>query len=90
MKRIVLILGLPLCATGLVFGQMPGMQSHPSQPDDTRNASAATNPSGVRGQQSFDEMMVCFFNVAFPAQLSAKEVLPLSTPTASVAQKAKQ
>jgi hypothetical protein len=41
----------------------------------------------IWGQQSFDEMMVCFFNLAFPAELSAKEVLPLPTPDAGVAQK---
>lgn len=29
------------------------------------------------GQQSFDEMMVCFFNVAFPADMPAKDLLPL-------------
>jgi hypothetical protein len=29
------------------------------------------------GQQSSDEMMVCFFNVAFPAATPAKELLPL-------------
>jgi hypothetical protein len=29
------------------------------------------------GQQSFDEMMVCFFNVAFPADTPAKDLLPL-------------
>jgi hypothetical protein len=31
------------------------------------------------GQQSSDEMMVCFFNVAFPADTPAKELLPLPT-----------
>jgi len=31
----------------------------------------------IWGQQSFDEMMVCFFNVAFPAEVSAKDILPL-------------
>ena len=40
----------------------------------------------IWGQQSFDEMMVCFFNVAFPAGVPAKEVLPLPENTA-VAQK---
>ena len=29
------------------------------------------------GQQSFDEMMVCFFNVAFPADTPSKDLLPL-------------
>jgi hypothetical protein len=41
----------------------------------------------IWGQQSFDEMMVCFFNLAFPAELSARDVLPLPTPNAGVAQK---
>jgi hypothetical protein len=31
----------------------------------------------IWGQQSFDEMMVCFFNFAFPAELSTTEVLPV-------------
>jgi hypothetical protein len=36
------------------------------------------------GQQSFDEMMVCFFNVAFPADTPSKELLPLpATETAA-------
>ncbi len=29
------------------------------------------------GQQSFDEMMVCFFNVAFPANTPSKDLLPM-------------
>jgi mono/diheme cytochrome c family protein len=36
------------------------------------------------GQQSFDEMMVCFFNVAFPADTPSKELQPLpATETAA-------
>jgi mono/diheme cytochrome c family protein len=46
------------------------------------------NKTVTWGQQSFDEMMVCFFNVAFPANLSAKDILPLpKKPDATEAQK---
>jgi mono/diheme cytochrome c family protein len=55
--------------------------NNPENPDPTKTV--------IWGQQSFDEMMVCFFNVAFPAELSAKEILPLPKPKddADVAQK---
>jgi mono/diheme cytochrome c family protein len=55
--------------------------NNPENPDPTKTV--------IWGQQSFDEMMVCFFNVAFPAQLSAKDILPLPKPKAAadVAQK---
>ena len=52
---------------------------NPENPDPTKTV--------IWGQQSFDEMMVCFFNVAFPAQLSAKEVLPLPNADTAAAQK---
>ena len=35
------------------------------------------NKTVTWGQQSFDEMMVCFFNVAFPADTPSKELLPM-------------
>jgi len=42
------------------------------------------NKTVTWGQQSFDEMMVCFFNVAFPADTPSKELLPMAkTETAS-------
>jgi hypothetical protein len=41
---------------------------NPENPDPTRTV--------TWGQQSFDEMMVCFFNVAFPAGTPSKELLP--------------
>ena len=43
--------------------------NNPENPDPTKTV--------IWGQQSFDEMMVCFFNFAFPAELSTKEVLPV-------------
>jgi hypothetical protein len=50
--------------------------NNPENPDPTKTI--------TWGQQSFDEMMVCFFNVAFPADTPAKELLPLpKTETAS-------
>jgi len=53
---------------------------NPENPDPTKTV--------IWGQQSFDEMMVCFFNVAFPAKLSAGEVLPLpNADTAALAPK---
>jgi hypothetical protein len=52
---------------------------NPENPDPTKTV--------IWGQQSFDEMMVCFFNVAFPAELSAKEVLPLPKTDTAAAQK---
>ena len=57
--------------------------------DNSANNSENPDPTKtvIWGQQSFDEMMVCFFNFAFPAQLSAKEVLPLPTTDAPLAQK---
>ena len=53
--------------------------NNPENPDPSKTV--------IWGQQSFDEMMVCFFNLAFPAQLSAKEILPLPKHDAAVAQK---
>jgi hypothetical protein len=41
---------------------------NPDNPDPTKTV--------TWGQQSFDEMMVCFFNVAFPAGTPSKELLP--------------
>jgi mono/diheme cytochrome c family protein len=41
---------------------------NPENPDPTKTV--------TWGQQSFDEMMVCFFNVAFPAGTPSKELLP--------------
>jgi hypothetical protein len=52
---------------------------NPENPDPTKTV--------IWGQQSFDEMMVCFFNVAFPAGLPAKEVLPLPDTDTAAAQK---
>ena len=43
--------------------------NNPDNPDPTKTI--------TWGQQSFDEMMVCFFNVAFPADTPSKELLPL-------------
>jgi len=43
--------------------------NNPENPDPTKTV--------IWGQQSFDEMMVCFFNFAFPAELSTTEVLPV-------------
>ena len=57
-------------------------KANPENPDPTKTV--------IWGQQSFDEMMVCFFNVAFPATLSAKEVLPLPKTDAALAQKSQQ
>ena len=54
-------------------------KDNPENPDPTKTV--------TWGQQSFDEMAVCFFNVAFPAELSAKEVLPLPTPASGTEQK---
>jgi hypothetical protein len=52
---------------------------NPENPDPTKTV--------TWGQQSFDEMMVCFFNVAFPAGTPSKELLPAkSAETASTAQ----
>ncbi len=49
---------------------------NPDNPDPTKTI--------TWGQQSFDEMMVCFFNVAFPAGTPSKELLPApKTETAS-------
>jgi hypothetical protein len=42
--------------------------NNPENPDPSKTV--------IWGQQSFDEMMVCFFNLAFPAELSAKDILP--------------
>ncbi|HTZ56931.1 MAG TPA: cytochrome c [Acidobacteriaceae bacterium] len=42
--------------------------NNPENPDPTKTV--------TWGQQSFDEMMVCFFNVAFPAGTPSKELLP--------------
>jgi Copper type II ascorbate-dependent monooxygenase, C-terminal domain len=53
--------------------------NNPENPDPTKTV--------IWGQQSFDEMMVCFFNLAFPADLPAKEVLPLPKTDAALAQK---
>jgi hypothetical protein len=55
---------------------------NPENPDPTKTV--------IWGQQSFDEMMVCFFNLAFPAELSPKEVLPLPKIDASLAQKGQE
>jgi mono/diheme cytochrome c family protein len=53
--------------------------NNPENPDPTKTV--------IWGQQSFDEMMVCFFNFAFPANVSAKEILPLPKADAAVARK---
>jgi mono/diheme cytochrome c family protein len=53
--------------------------NNPENPDPTKTV--------IWGQQSFDEMMVCFFNFAFPANVSAKEILPLPQADADVARK---
>lgn len=53
--------------------------TNPENPDPTKTV--------IWGQQSFDEMMVCFFNVAFPANLSEREILPPHDGTSAVAQK---
>jgi len=53
--------------------------NNPENPDPTKTV--------IWGQQSFDEMMVCFFNFAFPSNISAKEILPLPKADAAVAQK---
>jgi len=45
-------------------------KGNPENPDPTKTV--------IWGQQSTDEMMVCMFNVAFPANMSAKDLL--STP----------
>jgi Copper type II ascorbate-dependent monooxygenase, C-terminal domain len=51
---------------------------NPENPDPTKTV--------TWGQQSFDEMMVCFFNVAFPAGTPSKELLPAkSAETAATA-----
>ncbi len=42
---------------------------NPENPDPTKTV--------TWGQQSSDEMMVCFFNVAFPADTPSKDLLPL-------------
>jgi hypothetical protein len=53
--------------------------NNPDNPDPTKTV--------TWGQQSFDEMMVCFFNVAFPADTPSKELLPLpANQTASATQ----
>jgi mono/diheme cytochrome c family protein len=43
--------------------------NNPENPDPSKTV--------TWGQQSFDEMMVCFFNVAFPADTPSKDLLPL-------------
>ncbi len=43
--------------------------NNPENPDPTKTV--------TWGQQSYDEMMVCFFNVAFPADTPSKDLLPL-------------
>jgi mono/diheme cytochrome c family protein len=48
---------------------------NPENPDPTKTV--------TWGQQSFDEMMVCFFNVAFPAATPSKELLPAKVETAA-------
>ena len=53
--------------------------NNPENPDPTKTV--------IWGQQSFDEMMVCFFNFGFPANVSAKEILPLPKADAAVARK---
>jgi hypothetical protein len=53
--------------------------NNPENPDPSKTV--------IRGQQSFDVMMVWFFNLAFPAELSARELLPLPKSDASLAQK---
>ncbi len=45
-------------------------RNNPENPDPTKTI--------TWGQQSFDEMMVCFFNVAFPADTPSKELLPMA------------
>jgi len=48
MKHVASILALQLCMTTFVFGQMPRMADHPSQPADDSNASSpAANGSTV-------------------------------------------
>jgi hypothetical protein len=42
-------------------------KNNPENPDPTKTV--------TWGQQSFDEMMVCFFNLAFPANMRAKDLL---------------
>jgi len=42
--------------------------NNPENPDPSKTV--------TWGQQSFDEMMVCFFNVAFPAGTLSKDLLP--------------
>jgi mono/diheme cytochrome c family protein len=51
-------------------------KNNPENPDPTKTV--------IWGQQSFDEMMVCFFNLAFPANLATKDLVPL--PKADTAQ----
>ena len=54
-------------------------KNNPENPDPTKTV--------IWGQQSFDEMMVCMFNVAFPADTPSKDLLPLpESETASRAQ----
>jgi len=43
--------------------------NNPENPDPSKTV--------TWGQQSFDEMMVCFFNVAFPADTPSKDLLPM-------------
>src|ERR1700693_5220963 len=43
--------------------------NNPENPDPSKTV--------TWGQQSFDEMMVCFFNVAFPAGTPSRDLLPL-------------
>jgi mono/diheme cytochrome c family protein len=43
------------------------------------------NKTVTWGQQSFDEMMVCFFNVAFPAGTPSKDLLPAPRPETETA-----
>jgi mono/diheme cytochrome c family protein len=47
--------------------------------DNSANNTENPDPSKTVtwGQQSFDEMMVCFFNVAFPADTPSKDLLPM-------------
>jgi len=48
-------------------------KDNPENPDPTKTV--------IWGQQSTDEMMVCMFNVAFPASMPAKELLSGQKPT---------
>jgi len=50
---------------------------NPENPDPTKTV--------IWGQQSWDEMMVGFFNLVYPADMSPKELLPEKKPTGAVA-----